>query len=386
MIIAIGITALVGILTALDAITNKLGDDLSSMGSNTFSIEPYGAGLRSDNDGKKIKYEAITFEQALEFKRRFEYPATVSVSYPCSSFGTVRFEDEKSNPNVSIYGGDENYVQVGGYEVEYGRNFTELEASNGRNVAVIGTDIVKLLFGGEKEKALDQLIFVGSIRYKVIGVLKEKGSSMSQASDRMVLIPLYNASRFYDSGQYTYNLQVGVKDAVNMESAISEATGVFRNIRKLKISEPSNFEMTKSDGLLDLFLENTVYIRWATILIGLITLLGAAIGLMNIMLVSVTERTREIGISKALGATKNNILIQFLSEAVVITQIGGILGVIFGIVIGNLVAVLIKGSFVAPIGWMALGLVMCFFTGLLSGIYPAYKAAGLDPIESLRYE
>ena len=200
------------------------------------------------------------------------------------------------------------------------------------------------------------------------------------------LFPILNAKRYYGHSRTNYEVTVGVNNATEIEEAISVATGLFRNVRKLKVSEDNDFEITKSDGLIDIIKDNTLAIRLGIIMIAIITLVGAAIGLMNIMLVSVTERTKEIGIVKAVGATQKNILTQFLTEAIVICQLGGLLGIVGGIAIGFGVSALIGGKFIIPWNWMILAVVICLITGLASGLYPALKAARLDPIESLRYE
>ena len=209
---------------------------------------------------------------------------------------------------------------------------------------------------------------------------------MGMSSDRVVLIPLVKAKTLYGHQNKNYNIAVALSSVERMDDAVSTAIGVLRNVRKLKVSEDNDFEIRKSDGLIEVLKENTAMIRMATVGIALITLLGAAIGLMNIMLVSVTERTREIGICKALGATRKNILMQFLTEAIVICQLGGIVGIILGILVGNIMTYFMGGSFLAPWAWMALGIITCFIVGLFSGLYPALKASRLDPIESLRYE
>jgi putative ABC transport system permease protein len=209
---------------------------------------------------------------------------------------------------------------------------------------------------------------------------------MNQSADRRVLIPLITQRNLYGYANKNYDVTVATSTPTDLDQAISLAIGTMRNIRKLRASEENDFETFQSDSLMNILKENTVKIRLATIGIGLITLIGAAIGLMNIMLVSVTERTREIGISKALGATRSNILTQFLTEAVIICQMGGIVGIVLGIGIGNGVALLLGGKFIMPWPWINLGFITCMIVGLASGLYPALKAARLDPIDSLRYE
>ncbi len=387
LIIAFGITALVGILTAIDNAIFSLNDNFSRLGANSFSIYRSNEGTSGNRGGKKAKQaDVISFKQAIAFKERFEFPAKVSVSMWCTGSAVVKYDQEKTNPTVFLDAADENHLFVKGYEIEHGRNFSKLEAENGSNKAIIGMDIVEMLFDDKPQKALQKIIAVGNIKYKVIGVLKSRGSSMNQNDDRRVIIPLMNGKRYYGSAKKNYRVQVSVLNPTEMDNAMATATGLFRNIRKLKASEDNDFRIFHSDSLVSIIKENTSKLRMAAIAIGLMTLLGAAIGLMNIMLVSVTERTREVGICKAIGATKNNILLQFLTEAVVICQMGGILGIVFGVLIGLGVASAMGGKFYVPWDWIGLAILICMIVGVVSGLYPALKAARLDPIESLRYE
>lgn len=387
LIIAFGIMALVGILTAIDAIAFSLNDNFSGLGANSFTIQRKWAEVKSSQRGRRQKAgEAISYKDAMEFKERFNFPAKVSVSFWATSLASVKYNDEKTNPNVGFVGVDENYFDVKGMDIEFGRAFSKMEVEDGQAKIVIGQEIAKNLFNDKPEQALDQVVIVGNNRFRVVGVLQEKGSSMGNRQDRAVYAPIVSVKALYGTNDTDYDLIVAVTNATDMDNAQSEATGLFRQIRKLRPGEEEDFEMFASDSLVSILKENTTNLRLATIAIGLMTLLGAAIGLMNIMLVSVTERTREIGIYKALGATRRSILTQFLVEAVVICQIGGLVGIFLGILVGNIVTPLLGGSFLIPWGWMFLGFTLCMFVGVLSGFYPALKAARLDPIESLRYE
>jgi putative ABC transport system permease protein len=387
MIIAFGIMALVGILTAIDVGINSLSDNLSSLGANTFDIDPRGDGVRGNRGGRQSKRGApISFEEAMEFKERYDFPAHASVSLWCTSTATIKYGNEKTNPNIALFGVDEHYLEAKGFELAAGRSFTPREAIQGGFLTIIGEDILKELFDGKADKALGKFIYAGNIKLRVIGVLQSKGSSMNQSEDRRILIPLQTGKRYYGTANTNFNVLVAVEDAGQVDIGIDYATALFRNVRGLRTSQENDFEITKSDSLIGIIRENTTYFRWAAIGIGLITLIGAAIGLMNIMLVSVTERTREIGISKAIGATKKAIMTQFLTEAVVICQLGGLIGIALGVAAGNGVAIIANGSFLFPWAWVLVAIITCTLVGLLSGLYPALKAANLDPIEALRYE
>jgi putative ABC transport system permease protein len=387
LIIAFGIMALVGILTAIDAIAFSLNDNFSGLGANSFTIQRKWADVKSNQRGRRQKAgDAIHYKDAMEFKERFNFPAKVSVSFWATGQASVKYNDEKTNPNVGFVGVDENYFGVKGMDIEFGRGFSKMEVEDGQAKVVIGQDIAKKLFNDKPEKALDQIVIVGNNRFRVVGVLREKGSSMGNRQDRAVYAPVVSVKALYGTNDTDYDLIVAVNNATDMDAAQSEATGLFRQIRKLRPGEDEDFEIFASDSLVSILKENTTNLRLATIAIGLMTLLGAAIGLMNIMLVSVTERTREIGIYKALGATRRSILMQFLTEAIVICQIGGLVGIFLGILVGNIVTPLLGGTFLIPWGWMFLGFTLCMIVGVVSGFYPAMKAARLDPIESLRYE
>ncbi|MDD4149062.1 MAG: ABC transporter permease [Bacteroidales bacterium] len=384
LIIAIGIMALVGILTAVDSIKSTISGEFQSMGSNTFTIRRQDNQQRGGNR-RKVENKKINYEEAIRFKDEFNFPAIVSVSVYGTGMATLKHADEKTDPNISVYGIDENYLLTSGREVDLGRSFTSSEIVSGENIVVIGSELKDLLFISG-ESALDKFISVGNSRYRVVGVLKEKGTSFGGDGDKICFVPLNNARQNFSVSENSYTISIMPNDAGLLEIAVGEAEGLFRNIRRLTVYDDSNFAVRKSDSLANMLIENISVVTIGATLIGLITLLGASIGLMNIMLVSVSERTREIGIRKALGAKGETIKQQFLFESVFIGQLGGVLGIILGIIAGNMITLFTGGQFLIPWLWILLGVFLCFIVGIASGYLPAVKASKLDPIVALHYE
>jgi len=386
LIISFGIMALVGILTATDSIKYYLTKNFSMMGANTFTIRNRTMQVHiGDQSNKQRLYEPILIKQATQFKENFSFPGYTSIFVYGSGTATLKFGSEKTNPNIRVLGADENYLYTSGDEIEKGRSFTAEEVNYGASVCIIGSELVSNLFK-HQEDPIGQIISIGSGKYRVIGVLKSKGSSAGFSGDRSCLTTLNNVRTNFARPKMSFSLNVMVKNQELMDAAVGEATGLFRTIRQDPAGADNTFEITKSDNIAKMLIENIKYVTFAATIIGLITLMGAAIGLMNIMLVSVTERTREIGIRKAIGATKRVIRNQFLVESIVIGQLGGLIGIVLGILIGNIISLLIGSAFIVPWLWIFTGVVLCFGVALISGIIPAQKAANLDPIESLRYE
>jgi putative ABC transport system permease protein len=402
IIIALGIFALILIITAIQAASNSLTSSFSTMGSNAFSIRykerNFSFGHRSRTTAAKTSKKAlndkrsnmgipISIEDSKLFLDRFSFPgSTVSIALRGPMGVVVNNNRNKTNPEINVFGGDENYLQLNGYNIAYGRNFTKTEIASGINVCMIGNGVVAKLFPENNAKAIDALVSVDHIPYRVIAVLADKGSSAFFNTSKVVITPFNNVRRVFASQNSTYNIAVQVSDLKKMDLAIGEATAVFRPIRKLSVKDADNFYIDKSDSIAESLLTNLGFLEKGTIGIAFITLIGAAIGLMNIMLVAVNERTKEIGLSKALGATKSDIRIQFLFESVIISLMGAVSGIIAGILLGNVVAVLLHTGFVIPWGWVIAGVLVCFVVGLVAGLYPAYKASKLDPIVAFRYE
>lgn len=384
-IIAFGIMALVGILTAIDAIKSSLTNQFTMMGANSFSITSWGMNIQIGNERHRAKnYSRISYKEAVAFKEKFDEPAWVSVSFSASGMATLKYREEETNPNIELTGIDENYLAVSGYEINTGRNFSADEIGLGRRLAILGNEVARDLFPGDDDP-IGQEISVAGLKFEVAGVMKSKGASQ-MSSDKVCFIPVTTARQYFSRPNMNFSITVMPFKAVNLNLLTGEAEAVFRVIRNLDPRDESDFNITRSDNLVALLLKNIKYVTLAATLIGIVTLFGAAVGLMNIMLVSVSERTREIGVRKAIGAKPRTIKNQFLFESVLIGQLGGIFGIILGIMIGNIVSSLLKSSFIVPWLWVIMGVFVCFIVGVVSGYAPALKAASIDPIEALRYE
>jgi putative ABC transport system permease protein len=386
LIIAIGITALVGILTVVSALENRISKDFASMGSNTFTLNQYDNLTRS-NGGDEIEKinPIISYPEAKAFKDNYKYPFTyTSISFTASSTAEVKYEGDKTDPSVSIVGVDDYFIPNSGLEVVNGRNFTGFDVANNNYVCVLGSDFNKNLF--KDLNPIDKIISVRGAKFKVIGILKEKGSTFGNSQDLRVLIPLQVARSIFSQPNINYRTSVMIDKKELLNEAVDDATIAMRKVRKLSPIEDDNFGVSRSDDLINKILDITQYLGLSAWVIGIITIFGSSIALMNIMLVSVTERTREIGVRKALGATKRTIAFQFFMETLVIGQLGGIFGIILGILVGFGISKLLELSFVIP--WLAIisAFIVSFIVAVVSGSYPAVKAAKLDPIEALRYE
>ncbi|UFH35449.1 ABC transporter permease [Flavobacterium acetivorans] len=386
VIIAIGITALVGILTVVSALENTLSKDFASMGANTFNINQYENSARRRGGGEReIINPIISYPEAVAFKNKYKYPFTeTSLSFTATSKAEVKYEATKTDPEISIVGVDEHFLTNSGLETSLGRNFTGFDVDNNSYVCIVGSDFEKGLL--KDINPIDKTISIRGAKFKVIGVLKEKGSTFGNSQDLRVLIPIQVARSLFTAPRINYTISVMVSKKELLDQAIDNANSTMRRVRKLSPIKDNNFGVVRSDDLINRILSITKYLGLASWLIGIITVLGSSIALMNIMIVSVTERTREIGVRKALGAKKTTVAFQFFIETLLIGQLGGLAGIIFGILIGLGIATAMDFAFVIP--WTAIfaAFFTSFMVAIVSGLYPAIKASKLDPIEALRYE
>ncbi|HEX2533644.1 MAG TPA: ABC transporter permease, partial [Chitinophagaceae bacterium] len=398
-IIAFGIMALIGIVTAISAMNQKLMESFSTMGANGFTIRFKERNIRFGNGGSDVKLsrkeqkrerksslgKPITEDEAEAFLHQYTFPATVSLSTMATRNATVQYSSWKTSPNVMLFGTDEHYLQLNGFSLYAGRNLNPRDVSSGGYYCLLGFDVAKRLFKTGPEKAVGQLVRVNGIPYRVVGVLAARGSTLGFSRDNLVLTGYRNARRaFNNSGSFM--IGVLTNDLLQVDDATGEAEGSFRAIRKLNITEGSNFVIDRSDSVAEKAMNSLGFLTAAVLIIGIITLIGAGIGLMNIMLVSVTERTKEVGLIKAIGGKSSAVRMQFLIESVIISVLGALFGIVLGVGVGNLFSLVLSTGFVVPWNWVLYGVVICSLVGLAAGLYPAWKAGRLNPIEALRYE
>lgn len=401
-IIAFGIMALVGIITAIKAMNQKFTESFSTMGANAFTVRfkernfQLGGGTNNSDiklskkgnrkEKKSSLDKRITRDEAEMFIRTYDFPSVKSISIFGGRDNKISYDSHETSPNVMMSGSDENYLELNGFSIDEGRNFSRMEVQNGGNVCILGADVAENLFRVAIDKAVNAVVRINNIPFRVLGVLKSRGSSFGFSRDNMVIIPYTSLDRNFSNKRYSYVMAVMTSQVTQVPQAMGEAEGRFRAIRKLATTEDNNFVLDRSDSLAEKAMNTFSLLTLSAMVIGFITLIGAAIGLMNIMLVSVSERTKEVGLIKAIGGKSKLVRRQFLIEAIIISLLGAVFGIILGVMVGNLFSMVLNTGFVVPWNWVFGGIIICSVVGLVAGIYPAWKAGRLNPIEALRYE
>lgn len=399
-IIAFGIMALIGIITAIKAMNQKFTESFSTMGANAFTVRFkernifFGGGnnreIKLSKKGKKKEKKSslgrlITKNEAELFVKRYDFPGIKSISIFGNRNNIASHETRKTNPNVTIFGGDENYLLLNGFTLQSGRNLNRMDVQTGRNVCILGYDVASRLFKEGIAIAENSIIRINNIPYRVLGVMESRGSTFGFSRDNVIITTYPNVAQNFPTG-FSFVIAIMTKDLLKVNEAMGEAEGIFRGVRKLNTTEDNNFVLDRSNSIAEKAMNSLRFLTISATVIGLITLIGAAIGLMNIMLVSVSERTREVGLVKAIGGKSKMISRQFLLEAIIISVLGALFGIVLGIMVGNLFSIVLKTGFVVPWNWVVYGIIICTAVGLLAGLYPALKAGKLNPIDALRYE
>jgi putative ABC transport system permease protein len=400
-IIAFGIMALIGIITAIQAMNQKFADSFSTMGANAFTIRfkerNFHFGGNNNNDDIKLSKKTnrkekksslgktITKDEAELFVKMFDYPSVKSIYISGSRSNIVSYEERKTSPNVMLAGGDENYLLLNGFSLAAGRNMNKMDVETGTNICLLGYDVAKKLFREGVERSVNTIVRINNIPFRVLGVLSSRGSTFGFSRDNIIITSYNNVQKNFPSGR-SYVVAIMTGDLREVNQAMGEAEGSFRAIRKLSVTEENNFILDRSDSIAEKAMNSLGFLTISATVIGLITLIGAAIGLMNIMLVSVSERTKEVGLIKAIGGKSKMVRRQFLLEAIIISIMGALFGIVLGILVGNIFSIVLSTGFVVPWNWVIYGIIICSFVGLLAGLYPALKAGRLNPIEALRYE
>jgi putative ABC transport system permease protein len=381
--VVIGVFSFIGVMTGITVLQDSIESSFNVLGSNTLLVQKYPA--IHGGPESRMKYrnrKDITVDQGLYIRDNSRLAQYVNVQ--ANTFGAVvQYRNRKTNPNVQVIGGTPEIIYTQNRDMQYGRVYNEQELQYGRNVVVLGADIVRMLF--PSEDPIDKSVRIDGVPMRVIGVVEPKGGMFGGNADNFVLMPLSTFGYHYGTARWV-NIQAKAPDQPTYDAMTDEIVGLLRVVRRVAPGEENDFEIVSNESLISEVNNLTFLIRTGTGAISAIALLAAGIGIMNIMLVSVSERTREIGVRKAIGATKRTILTQFLIEAVVICQMGGLLGIALGLGGGNILALMLEIPPVLPIGWALLGLAVTSLIGIIFGVYPAWKASNLDPIEALRYE
>lgn len=382
--IVVGVFSIISVMTAMGVLRNSIEEGITQLGANTFQIQKFAPGFGGDNRRRFRNRRDLTYEQALQVKEKMTLADAVGIE--SWKFGRMVFwHDQKTNPNVSIAGENVEGIATNDWNVENGRSFNSEDISMNRPVALLGSPVAEKLFPPTVNPVGETVRFDGAL-YQVIGVFAKKGGALGGNQDNILIIPINTYFQKYGKANESVHIMVKALNREVMDDAVEQARMILRAARNVAPGDEDDFGYFSNDSLVNQFNEFTFYFRLGVLVVSSIALLAAGVGIMNIMLVSVTERTREIGVRKAIGAERKDILVQFMIEAVILCEIGGLLGVALGILGGNLIGVIIDLPAVIPWDWAAIGIGVCSLVGLIFGVYPAWKASTLDPIEALRYE
>lgn len=384
--IIIGVFSIIGVMTLLDALQKGIDSGLSQLGTSTFQVQKWPATFVS-GPGKWRKYEKrkpITIDEGYRLKELAVLPKYIGLE-DWSGGKTVKYGSGQTNPNFQMGGVTTEFLPANNHTLSEGRFFTEDEVKSTRNIAVVGMEVVDKLF--PFTSPLDKEIEIDGNRFTIVGVLTAKGENLGQSQDNIVLVPLYTMDKIYGARRdRSLNITVSAYSKAQLDETQEEVIGLMRQIRKVPPGEENDFEIWSNESLVREANNFTIYFKYGAGVISFISLIAAGIGIMNIMLVTVTERTKEIGIRMAIGAKRSNILTQFLFEAILLCELGGLIGIAVGIGIGNLLGSIFSFPVTIPYDWVAIGVIVCSLIGIIFGTYPAFKAAKLNPIDALRYE
>jgi putative ABC transport system permease protein len=379
--ISVGIFSVIGVMTVIAGLRGQVEENLTAFGSASFQISKYPA-MSFSRDSFRNRRD-ITYAVADRFKEQIRDSAKVNLTIWRRGLRVVN-GDKKTNPSTGLVGTDENFTTARNYEVAVGRNLSPEDVELGRPVCVIGDEVAKVLF--PNENPVGRTVRVGGQNFNVVGMFAAKGTSFGESQDNLVVTPITRWLAIFGRQWRSIGINVQAPSQEELGPTTDKAIGLMRQVRSLKPEDPNDFEIFSNDSLIESFNKIADVISIGAFVISAIALLAAGVGVMNIMLVSVTERTREIGVRKSIGAKQKNILLQFLIEAVALSLVGGLVGVALGVGAGIALALFMNGALVFPWGWVFAGLIVCGGIGVTFGFYPAWKAARLDPIEALRYE
>lgn len=381
--VVVGIFSIIVIMTIITMLQNSIENGLAMLNKNTFQIQKFDAMQGPGHDRSQRNRKDITIEEADRLKELLTSAVYVGAEQ-WKGGKVVKYGNLETNPNVHVGGQTLDAMRTNDFNVEYGRDFRESDVQYSTNVCILGKEVVEKIF--PNMDPLNQIVRVDNKPLRVIGLMEKQPEMFGESHDNYALIPITTWQSMYGKYGTSVNIMVTAPSAESYDEVIESAIGHFRKIRKVEAGQPDDFSIFSNESLINQVNDITGPIKIGALAVSLVALIAAGVGIMNIMLVSVTERTREIGIRKAVGARKSSILTQFLIEAIILCLVGGFMGIIIGIGIGNFAGSFLTAQFAIPVDWVIIGITMCIIVGLIFGTYPAFKAANLDPIESLRYE